>query len=133
MKTTVPTVDFELQKEMNLRNNISIVNGPRQEKKNLFAVVAVILGQIGCSEQHEEDIVDAKRIPKSKSNLIVVKFRDESRTVEVMKKRASHQGAIVIEYAYLHQHATDAVLQQSLLSWPNGRGKWAIAFQLRYT
>lgn len=89
-KPQLATVDAEVQKQNQLKNNIAISNVMSEPNENLFDIIASILHSIGCANFTVDELVYAKRIPRSKSNLIIAKFRDEARKIEVMKKKADY-------------------------------------------
>lgn len=81
------SIDFELQKQNRLRNNISIANVPIEERENLFDIFTQLMEFIGCSRIDVNEVADAKRVRNSKSNLIIVSLVDERRKLEIMKKK----------------------------------------------
>lgn len=48
-----------------------------------------ILKHIGCAPLLVDDLLDAKRARGARSNLIIAKFRDCERKIEVMRKKAA--------------------------------------------
>lgn len=89
LKTPIAPTNIELHKQQQLRNNISISNIPIEEDENLFEIIASVLHSIGIPKLNEGELVNAKRIPNSKSKLIIVSFRDYELKLAVMKKKMS--------------------------------------------
>lgn len=80
--------DYELRKQERLRNNITIANFPILPNENYFDILNGVLRAIDCKPATVDEISDAKRVPNSKSNLIIVKFRDFERKLDIMKRKA---------------------------------------------
>lgn len=76
-KPAQSAIDFELQKQIKLRNNISIVNVPILDRENLFDILVALLNRIDCNGLCADEVIEAKRIHNSKSNIIIVKLRDD--------------------------------------------------------
>lgn len=69
------TLDFELQKQNKLANNITIANVPAQDGENLFYILSEIVKFLGCEGLTVDELLDAKRV----RHLIIFKLRDEAR------------------------------------------------------
>lgn len=88
-KNSTASGDIELHKQMQLRNNVSIANIPFVDGENLYDILCAVLKRIGSTPLLVDDLLDAKRIRGSRSNLIVAKFRDCERKIEVMRKKSA--------------------------------------------
>lgn len=84
-----PIGDGELHKQLLLKNNFTISNVPLFENENLLAVVNEILHFIGCEQLVSDDVADIKRARHSKTNMIIVKLRDEARKIDIMKRKGA--------------------------------------------
>lgn len=82
-------IDIELQKQLGIRNNISISNIPSYENENLFDIIKIVLSLIGINKFEVKDLANAKRVAKSKSKLIIASFADYGMKLEVMKKKTA--------------------------------------------
>lgn len=83
------TSNVELDKQNKLRNNISIANFPPEQGEDLSELIVELLAFIGCENfSVRDELIEVRRVQRSRSNLIIAKFRDESRKMEIMKKKA---------------------------------------------
>lgn len=83
-----PSINNELQKQLQLRNNISISGMPFDQKENVVDIVDWILDGLGLPELKAGELINARRISNSKSQLIIVSFRDFELKNAVMQLKA---------------------------------------------
>lgn len=88
MPNVSPT-NIELHKQNKLRNNITISNVPVNPNENLYDIVRSILILIGIPNFKVDDLEVARRVPGSRSSLIIAGFRDYAFKADVMKKKSS--------------------------------------------
>lgn len=88
-KPHAPPTNIELHKQNKLRNNITISNVPLIPNENLYDIVRSILISIGILNLKVDDLETARRIPGSKSCLIIAGFRDYSFKADIMKKKTT--------------------------------------------
>lgn len=79
----------ELQKQILLRNNISISGMPIEQNEDLYAVMDWILDALGLPELKKGELLKVRRVPNSKSKLIIANFRDYEMKLAVMQSKAS--------------------------------------------
>lgn len=89
-KGTSSTVNNgELNKQILLRNNISISGMPYDPNENLADIVDWVLDALGLPELKIGELVKVKRISNAKSKLIIAGFRDYETKLAVMQIKAS--------------------------------------------
>lgn len=74
----------ELQKQTDLRNNVALHCVPISKNEDILAIVFSICNFIGVSLE-QEDVVSAKRIRNSRTQIIIVKFASANIKDDVMK------------------------------------------------
>lgn len=88
-KPRAPPANVELHKQNQLRNNITISNVPVIANENLYDIIRSIMISTGILNLKVDDLDTARRIPASKSSLIIAGFHDYSFKAEVMKRKSS--------------------------------------------
>lgn len=82
----------ELEKQNNLRNNVTLSNVPFVENENLFDIVRGVCIPVevidAINELKREDIV-AYRVKNSRSNSIIVKFANFEMKAELMRNKTN--------------------------------------------
>lgn len=79
----------ELQKQILLRNNIAISGMPIEPNENLSDIVDWIFDGLGLPALKEGELVRARRIPNSKTKLIIASFRDFELKSAVMQRKVT--------------------------------------------
>lgn len=87
-------VNSELQKQILLRNNISISGMPIEQNEDLAAVIDVILDALGLPELKKGELLKVRRVPNSKTKLIIANFRDYETKLAVMQCKASKKKSL---------------------------------------
>lgn len=78
---------LELEKQRQLKNNLSIFGVCRADGENLKQIVSSIFGKIGCAvEDHQ--IISCYRINSNANNIIIVKLNDYELKQNVLKEKA---------------------------------------------
>lgn len=83
--------NVELQKQMQLRNNITIFNVPPTEGENLYDIICAILEILGLQKLQLNELVGAKRVSSSRSHLIIATLRDYETKLAIMKNKAARK------------------------------------------
>lgn len=78
---------LELEKQRQLKNNLSIFGVVRMDGENLKQIISSMFGKIGCAvEDHQ--IITCYRINGNGNNIIIVKLSDYELKLKVLKEKA---------------------------------------------
>lgn len=86
---TSTTNNGELNKQILLRNNITISGMPYVTNENLTDIVDWVLDALGLPELKNGELVKVKRILNARSKLIIAGFRDYEMKLAVMQAKIS--------------------------------------------
>lgn len=78
---------LELEKQRQLKNNLSIFGVCRSDSENLKQIVSSIFGKIGCAAE-DHQIISCYRINGNGNNIIIAKLSDYELKQNVLKEKA---------------------------------------------